>query len=154
LLRVEKIEFIDSAENVYTIEKHQIESFPLVGGNDANWITSQVWNQHGNTPINALMQSNPEQLIFVLYTADLAPSQIEDKRRQLVNICNPLNGVLRMKVTLNSGNTYSRDITFSAAPSFPTGRENRNAIWQKVLLEFESNNPFWYSEQELVETFQ
>jgi hypothetical protein len=154
LLRVEKIEFIDQNDQNYTIQKHQIESFPLVGGNDANWITSKVWNQHGNTPINALMDSNQEELIFVLYTADLAPSEIEDKRRQLVNICNPLNGVLTMKVTLNSGNTYSRDITFIAAPSFPTGRENRNVIWQKVLLEFESNNPFWYAEQELVETFQ
>jgi hypothetical protein len=72
LLRVEKIEFIDSAENVYTIEKHQIESFPLVGGNSANMITSQVWNQHGNTPLYALMESYQETLIFALHNANLA----------------------------------------------------------------------------------
>lgn len=154
MLRVEQIEFIDSESNTYTIKKHQIENFPLIGGEEANLITSKVWNQHGNTPINALMESTQAELLFALYTADLSPTEIEDKRRQLVNICNPLNGTLTMKVTLNSGNIYSKDITFLSAPSFPIGRENRNEIWQKVLLEYESNNPFWYAEQELVETFQ
>jgi hypothetical protein len=154
MLRVEKIEFIDSESNTYTINRHQIESFPLVGGTDAEIIVSKVWNQHGNTPINALMQSVQENLIFALYTADLTPTEIENKRRLLTNVCNPLNGTITMKVTLNSGNIYNKDITFIAAPSFPTGRENRNNIWQKVLLEYESNNPFWYAEQELVETFQ
>lgn len=154
MLRVEKIEFIDSENEIYTVNKYQIESFPLIGGDDANIITSKVWNQHGNTPINALMESTQSDLIFALYTADLTPPEIENKRRQLVNICNPLKGKITMRVTLNSGNIYSRDITFITAPSFPIGRENRNAIWQKVLLQYESNNPFWYAEQELVETFQ
>jgi hypothetical protein len=154
LLKVDKIEFIDKDNQTYTIKGHQIESFPMIGGDDANIIVSKVWNQHGNTPINALMESTQNNLIFALYTADLAPPLIEDKRRQLVNICNPLNGTLTMKVYLNSGNVYNRDITIRSAPSFPTGRENRNRIWQKVLLEYESNNPFWYAEQELVETFQ
>jgi hypothetical protein len=154
LLRVEQIEFIDSDNQTYTIKGRQIESFPLIGGEDANIITSNVWNQHGNTPINALMESAQGDLVFALYMAGLAAPEIENKRRQLVNICNPLKGTMTMRVTLNSGNVYSRDITFLSAPSFPTGRENRNEIWQKVLLEYESNNPFWYAEQELVETFQ
>jgi hypothetical protein len=154
MLKVEKIEFIDSKNNTYIIKKHQIENFPLIGGEDANIITSKVWNQHGNTPINALMESTQAELLFALYTGDLAAPQIQEQRRQLVNICNPLNGTLTMKVTLNSGDIYSKDITFVSAPSFPVGRDNRNEIWQKVLLEYESNNPFWYAEQELVETFQ
>jgi hypothetical protein len=154
MLKVEKIEFIDSKSNTYTIKKHQIENFPLIGGEDANIITSKVWNQHGNTLINSLMESTQAELIFALYTGDLAAPQIEEQRRQLVNICNPLNGTLTMKITLNSGNTYRKDISFLSAPSFPIGRDNRNEIWQKVLLEYESNNPFWYAEQELVETFQ
>jgi hypothetical protein len=154
MLKVEKIEFIDSKNNTYIIKKHQIENFPLIGGEDANIITSKVWNQHGNTPINALMESTQAELLFALYTGDLAAPQIQEQRRQLVNICNPLNGTLTMKLTLNSGDIYSKDITFVSAPSFPVGRDNRNEIWQKVLLEYESNNPFWYAEQELVETFQ
>jgi hypothetical protein len=100
------------------------------------------------------MESTQAELLFALYTGDLAAPQIQEQRRQLVNICNPLNGTLTMKVTLNSGDIYSKDITFVSAPSFPVGRDNRNEIWQKVLLEYESNNPFWYAEQELVETFQ
>lgn len=154
MLRVEKIEFIDSNNNIFTIRKHQLETFPLVGGESANMITSKVWNQHGNTLINAYMETYPSEIIFAFYTENLTPPQIEEERRRITNICNPLNGTVNMQVTLNSGNTYNRDISFLAAPSFPTGRENRNYKWQKVLLEFESNNPFWYAEQELVETFQ
>lgn len=154
MLKVDKIEIVDKDNQTYTIKGYQIESFPMIGGEDATIIVSKVWNQHGNTPINALMESTQNNLIFVLYTADLAAPEIEEKRRELVNICNPLKGTLTMKVYLNSGNVYNRDITIRSAPSFPTGRENRNNVWQKVLLEYESNNPFWYAEQELVETFQ
>jgi tail protein len=154
MLKVESIEFIDAKSRVYSITKNQIESFPLIGGNEAEMVKTKAWNQHGNTFVNAMMESDDSELTFILPTLNKPADEIELARREITNICNPLNGIITMKVTLNTGKTYNRDITFIAAPSFPTGFENRNAQWQKVVLNFEANNPFWYSDTTITETFQ
>ncbi len=138
----------------YLIKNSQIESFPLIGGEDARMISTQVWNQHGNTHISAFMEAYEGELVFIINTSSMRPEQIEAARRSITNICNPLNGLIQMTVTLNDGSIYHRDITFVAAPFFPTGFENRNRTWQKVQLMFAANNPFWYAETEIVESFQ
>lgn len=154
MLKVDSIKFTDSKERVYTILKQQIETFPLQGGEEGSLISTQVWNQHGNTPINAFMDAYEGELVFIIYTRNMRPDEIEEARRMITNICNPLNGTIRMTVTLNNGSIYHRDITFSTAPSFPVGHENRNHDWQKVQLFYTANNPFWYSETEIIESFQ
>lgn len=154
MLKVEKIELTDSQNRIYTIEKYQLESFPLIGGTTANMIKTKLWNEHGNTFVDSFMESFEGELIFALYTANKTNLEIEDLRRQVTNICNPLNGTIVMKITLNSGASYNRDITFHSAPIFPIGAENRNNTWQKIQLQYEANNPFWYSSVEIVETFQ
>jgi hypothetical protein len=154
MLKVQTIEFIDSTDRTYKILNHQIESFPLIGGEDANMITTKIWNQHGNTFVNSYMESFEGELIFALYQADLSELEITEQRKAVTNVCNPLNGIVTMKVSLNSGEVFNRDITFTSAPIFPTGFENRNNIWQKVQLIYEANSPFWYAEEEIVESFQ
>lgn len=153
MLRVEKIDFIDKKDRVYTVNRYQIESFPLIGGESANRVITQAWNQHGNTFINAFMESFEGELIFALHTANKDAVEIEASRKAIIDILNPLNGTIQMKVTLNSGSTFNRDITFVDAPLFPVGFENRNPIFQKVQLIYEANNPFWYSDFEIVESF-
>lgn len=153
MLKVDKIEFWWN-DKVYTINKNQIQDFPLIGGTAANIITTKVWNQHGNTWVDSYMEAQDENLTFILYTAFKNSNQIEEMRKECTDICNPLNGKVRMKVYLNSGSIYNRDIVFTTAPSFAVGADNRNQAWQKVLLQFEANNPFWYSEEEIVESFQ
>ena len=154
LLKLDSIQFTDSNDNIYFINGNRVESFPLVGGEEANIITTQVWNQHGNTYINALMEAFDGELIFSLYTRNMRPAEIEAARRKLINICNPLNGTIRMTATLNNGSVYHRDISFTSAPFFPIGIDNRNYDWQKIQLMFTANNPFWYSETTIVESFQ
>lgn len=154
MLKVESIEFIDERNRMYTINKNQIENFPLIGGNAAQMITTKAWNQHGNTFINAMMESDESELIFIIYLAGKDEIEIEEARKAITDICNPLNGIVTMRIILNSGKIYNRDITFVAAPNFPTGFENRNRNWQKVSLTFEANNPFWYSDRTITETFQ
>lgn len=154
MLKIKNIKLKDKNNNVYEIKKKHLESFPLVGGESANWIATQSWNQHGNTPINALMEAYEGELIFVIYTRDMIPDEIAEERRKITNICNPLNGVVQMIVTLNDDSVFNRDITFTSAPIFPIGRENRNRDWQKVQLLYSANNPFWYAQAEIVETFQ
>jgi hypothetical protein len=154
MLKVQNIIFTDQRQNVIEIQKSQIESFPLIGGESANMITTESWNQHGNTPLNALIDAFEGELVFIIKTGYMKPFQISSERRRITNICNPLNGTVKMTVVLNDGSVYHRDITFSSAPLFPIGFENRNRDWQKVQLLFTANNPFWYSENEIMETFQ
>ena len=153
MLKVEKIDFIDSKDRVYTITKYQIESFPLVGGEEAKRVTTQAWNQHGTTFIDAYMESFEGEIVFALNVANKSEMEIESARKAIIDILNPLNGIIQMKVTLNSGSVFNRDITFVSVPLFPTGFENRNTIFQKVQIAYEANNPFWYSDNEIVESF-
>ena len=154
MLKIKSIKFTDKNQNAFEIHKTQVESFPLIGGESANMIITESWNQHGNTPMNALMEAFEGELIFIIKTTYLKPFQISSERRKITNICNPLNGTVKMTVELNDESIYHRDVTFTSAPLFPTGFENRNRDWQKVQLLFTANNPFWYSESEIMESFQ
>lgn len=154
MLKVNLIEFTDQAGTVYTIKGHQIESFPLIGGTTSEPITTKAWNQHGNTFINSYMEPFEGELVFVLYTQYLNDLEIEEARKSVAKVCNPLNGIVEMAITLNNENVYRRDVTFVSAPSFPIGIENRNQMWQKVQLTYEANNPFWYSDKTITEDFQ
>ena len=154
MLKLESVNFKDQNGNEYLINKNQVESFPLQGGETAQWVETESWNQHGNTPIDALMQVYDGELVFVIRTAFMIPEEIAIERRRITNICNPLNGTVTMTVTLNDGSVYNRDITFTSAPVFPIGAENRNREWQKVQLLYTANNPFWYAETEINESFQ
>lgn len=154
MLKVDKIEFWLGDYATYTIDKSQLEFFPLIGGTNANTITTQVWNQHGNTFIENYMEAVDEEISFVLRTAYKNRYEVLQMRKEVTDICNPLNGLLQMKVFLNTGDVFSRDISFRTAPSFPTGFENRNQGWQRVVLSITAHNPYWYSENEIVESFQ
>lgn len=154
MLKVDSIEFILNDTTSYKINGYQIESFPLIGGTKANLITTKVFNQHGNTFMDAYMDAQDEELVFVIPTFNKTRYEVEDERKMLAAICNPINGTLLMKVTLNTGSVYYRSMVFIYAPSFLVGAENRNPKWQKVQLQYEANNPFWYSEEEIVESFQ
>ena len=154
MLKIKSIKFTDAYEKTLVIDKMQVESFPLIGGESANMIVTESWNQHGNTPMNATMEAFEGELIFIIKTGYLKPFEIAQERRKIINICNPLNGTVKMTVELNDDSIYHRDVTFTSAPLFPTGLENRNRDWQKVQLLFTANNPFWYSEFEIMESFQ
>jgi hypothetical protein len=153
LLKVNEIQLKDAKGNTYIIKGHQIENFPLIGGEEANIITIKSWNQHGNSYVNSYMETFQGELYFMFTTFNKSNAEIFEEREKITSICNPLNGTINMKVILNSGHNFSRDITFLTAPVFPIGFENRNRKWQKVLLNFEANNPFWYSEASIIETF-
>jgi hypothetical protein len=154
MLKVSSIEFKDKQERSYFINGFQIESFPLTGGTNSNIVKSKSWNQHGNTFVSSYMESFEGDLVFAMYTNYLSNDEIALARQEVATVCNPLNGVIEMTITLNNGAIYHRDVTFLSAPIFPIGFENRNQMWQKVQLQYEANNPFWYSNRTITETFQ
>jgi hypothetical protein len=154
MLKVDKIEIWLSDYAVYTIDKSQLQDFPLIGGTQANAVTTKVWNQHGQTFVENFMESDDGELIFALRTLYKNRYEQLQMRKEVTDICNPLNGTMQMKVFLNTGDVFYRDITFRALPSFPIGAENRNMGWQKVQLSYTAHNPFWYSENEIIESFQ
>jgi len=154
MLKVQSITLYDAENHFLFINGDHIQSFPITGGEEGNMISTKVWNQHGNTHIEAYMESYQGELAFIIPTVDMPNETIAEKRMNITNICNPLNGTVTMKIVLNTGKAYNRDITFITAPVFPIGFENRNRDWQLVQVFYEANNPFWYEEETIVETFQ
>ena len=153
MIQVESIELITD-QKTYTIKKHQVEEYPFQGGTSSNQITTKVWNQHGNTFVDSFMEPLDTSLTFGIFYGGKELAEVASMHREITDVCNPLNGIVEMKVTLNTGEIYSRDISFTTTPQFPVGFENRNREFQKVRLEYEVHDPFWYSERDIVETFQ
>lgn len=154
MLKISFIYFLDKKGQLVFINGKDLESFPLVGGEEANMVSTKVFNQHGNTFVDAYMDSYQGEIVFVIPTFSKTDSEIYERRKSITDVCNPLNGTVTMKIVLNTGKAFNRDITFTAAPVFPIGFENRNEKWQKVQLLYEANDPFWYDEEFITETFQ
>lgn len=154
MLKISHITFVDSKNKLLLIQGKHLEFFPFIGGEEANMINTKAWNQHGNTHHAAYMEAFEGELIFIIPSFQMADNEVQERRNKIVNICNPLNGTVTMKIVLDNGQSFSRDITFTTAPVFPIGMENRNKGWQKVQLFYEANNPFWYDEESIVESFK
>ena len=154
MLKIKQLQILDKNNRMLCIDGKRIENFPLQGGEEANMVSIKSWNQHGNTFVNAFMESFEGELDFIIPTFNRTPEGILCNRKGITSVCNPLNGIVTMKVILNSGDVFLRDVTFISAPYFPIGFENRNRAWQKVKLVYEANNPFWYSEETIFESFQ
>ena len=154
MLKIKQLQILDKNNRMLCIDGKRIENFPLQGGEEANMVSIKSWNQHGNTFVNAFMESFEGELDFIIPTFNKMPEGILCNREGITSVCNPLNGIVTMKVILNSGDVFLRDVTFISAPYFPIGFENRNRAWQKVKLVYEANNPFWYSEETIFESFR
>lgn len=154
MLKVSSITLIDKKGQELFINGKDIESFPLVGGEEANMVNTKVYNQHGNTFVQSFMETHSGEILFIIPYFSKTNKEVFETRKSITDICNPLNGTVTMKIVLNTGGIFNRDITFPTAPVFPTGFENRNEKWQKVQLLYEANDPFWYEEEDIVETFQ
>ena len=83
MLKVDSIEFILNDATSYKINGYQIESFPLIGGTKANLITTQVFNQHGNTFMDAYMEAQDEELVFVIPTFNKTRYEVEDAKKKV-----------------------------------------------------------------------
>lgn len=154
MLKIQSISFYDQNDRFLFINGDHVQNFPVIGGEQGNMINTKVWNQHGNTHIESYMESYQGELTFIIPTFEMTDIDIAERRIDITNVCNPLNGTVTMQILLNTGKAYNRDITFLTAPVFPIGFENRNKNWQIVQLVYEANNPFWYEEETIIETFQ
>jgi hypothetical protein len=154
MLKIDYVQILDKSNRCLIINGNRIEHFPLQGGEEANMVSLKSWNQQGNTFVSAFMESFEGELDFIIPTFNMNASEILCRRKAITSVCNPLNGTLTLKIKLTSGDTFLRDITIVNAPIFPIGFENRNAHWQKVKIIYEANNPFWYSEESIFESFK
>ena len=100
------------------------------------------------------MEVDDQELTFIIHKEYLNELEIEQERKRLIDICNPIKGTLRLTIHLNSGNSYYRDVVMTNAPFFPIGLENRNETWQRVQLFYRALNPFYYTLPEIAEDFK
>src|SRR3954466_10812396 len=109
MLKVANITFQDSKNRELFVDGRFIEFYPLIGGEEANIITTKAWNQQGNTHIVAYMESFEGEIVFIIPSLYMNDNEVQARRNEIVNICNPLNGTITMKVVLSNGQIFNRD---------------------------------------------
>ncbi|QOY37040.1 phage tail family protein [Anaerobacillus isosaccharinicus] len=73
---------------------------------------------------------------------------IEEQRNLAFKVFNPKSNPFRIDITTKNGSEYYLIANLEGAPSFPTGFNNNNKSWQKGILQFSSNDPYFYSKNE------
>ncbi|MDX8359829.1 phage tail family protein [Cytobacillus sp. IB215316] len=73
---------------------------------------------------------------------------IEEKRNDAYKVFNPKVNPMRIDIVTKGGEEYYLNANLEGAPLFPTGFENNNQEWQRGLLQFSANDPYFYSKKE------
>lgn len=97
---------------------------------------------------NTKLENKDFDVPFFIYKSIPDPWWIEEKRNQAYKVFNPKANPMRIDITTKAGEEYYINANLEGAPSFPTGFENDNHSWQKGLLQFSANDPFFYAKDE------
>ncbi|WP_019243641.1 MULTISPECIES: phage tail family protein [Bacillus] len=98
----------------------------------------------GSNYQNTKLENRDFDVPFFIYKAMTDSWWIEEKRNEAYKVFNPKANPMRIDFTTKSGEEYYLNANLEASPSFPTGFENNNNEWQKGLIQFSSNDPYFY----------
>lgn len=94
---------------------------------------------------NTKLNNKDFDIPFFIYKSISDPWWIEEKRNQAYKVFNPKANPMRIDITTKAGEEYYLNANLEGVPSFPTGFENDNASWQKGLLQYSANDPYFYA---------
>ncbi|MEK4148914.1 phage tail family protein [Robertmurraya sp. FSL W8-0741] len=97
---------------------------------------------------NTKLENKDFDVPFFIYKSINEPWWIEEKRNQAYKVFNPKANPMRIDITTKAAEEYYINANLEGVPSFPTGFENDNNTWQKGLLQFSANDPFFYAKNE------
>lgn len=92
---------------------------------------------------NTKLENKDFDVPFFIYKSINEPWWIEEKRNQAYKVFNPKANPMRIDITTKAAEEYYINANLEGVPSFPTGFENDNNTWQKGLLQFSANDPFF-----------
>lgn len=78
------------------------------------------------------------------------PEWIEEKRQEAYRVFNPKKNPMKLEFTTKGDESFYLHANIEGAPSFPSGLDNSNGVWQKGLLQFSCGDPFVYRKEAVV----
>lgn len=141
---MEKITFINSKGNSISFDKKPpliLQFLGGTGGADTDVQTQKSAFQDGSNYLTSVLNER----ILTLQIAIMATSEAElyEHRRQLVSIFNSKLGMGQLIYEYGDGKEKRIECVVDLAPQFPTGNDNRNGTYQKVIMDIIAPNPFW-----------
>ncbi|MFS1513058.1 phage tail family protein [Chengkuizengella sp. SCS-71B] len=114
-----------------------------LGGNEVEIQTQKAPFQDGSSYIDSLLDER--ELNFELMILVESPSELFERRRELLNIFNPKLGKGSLQYLYPAG-TKELEVVVSQPPIFPDGSGNQGLKYQKVIFSLLSPSPFWTDE--------
>lgn len=123
-----------------------VEDFSLSGLTaTVNYTESTADGSHYQ---NTVLDNKDFEVPFFIPKEISDPWWIEERRNEAYKVFNPKANPFRIDIETKAGQAYYIIANLEGAPTFPIGFENDNQQWQRGLLQFSANDPFFYSGNE------
>lgn len=142
---IKNITITNSRGDSITFGRHfrMFEDFALSGlGAAVNYTESTL---DGSTYQNTVLENRIFDIPFFILKEIKEPWWIEERRNDAYKVFNPKANPFRIDIVTNADEEYFLNANLEGAPSFPIGFENDNQKWQRGLLQFSANDPYFYS---------
>lgn len=97
---------------------------------------------------NTVLENRDFEIPFFIHKTVRDSLWNEERRNEAYKVFNPKTNPHRIDITTYGGKKYYIMGNLESLPSFLKGFENDNRLWTKGLLQYSSNDPFFYSSEE------
>lgn len=101
-------------------------------------------NDDGSTYLGSRLNERDIPIVFALQTAGLSEDWIQERRFEVFQVFNPTYNPVRMVFQTVTGKSFVVNANVATTPTWPTGVENSNPIWQRCLVQMSANDPSLY----------
>ncbi|MED1456661.1 phage tail family protein [Bacillus smithii] len=97
---------------------------------------------HGATMVSSRLEQRDLSLLFYLYVAGKSEDWIQKKRDQVFKVFNPIYNPITLQLKTETKDLRV-DVNVETTPSIAPGFANSNRVWQKVLVQLSTGDPFF-----------
>ena len=121
----------------------------MTTGLDLSGLSAIVNRSEGSAPGSRYQNTRLDEREFDIPFKMMRNSQDESmmdlRRGNMYKVFNPNHNPMRLDFNMSDGKPYYMMAELASAPFMPPDKANNNAVWQNVLLQFISTDPFIYS---------
>lgn len=126
--------------------------FRLIDDFELSGLTANV-NYSGSTSDgsnyqNTRLENREFDIPFFIFKSIVDSWWIEEQRNLAYKVFNPKANPMRIDIATKNNQEYYINANLEGAPTFPIGFENNNLSWQRGLLQFSANDPYFYRKEE------
>lgn len=102
----------------------------------------------GSNYQNTVLENRDFDIPFYISKSIYDDWWIEEQRNEAYKVFNPKANPFKIDFTTKAGEEYYIHANLEGSPTFPSGFENNNQVWQKGFIQFSSNDPYFYLKNE------